>query len=152
MIVKINGAELEERSFFSTEQSILEKYSKPDPNRFKKICMGMWSMTGTFLVNTQAFAASPEGQNLWLEMKPIFGLFQEIGMVIGSFAIISGLIIMIFKKRLATNIITTAVIAVAGIFLVPSTIMLLAIIGTMMNDALTTVFSNLNIGGSVQVK
>lgn len=149
MIVKINGVELQDRSVLSVEEFVAENYTKKDIKQLKKLSVWLWTISGSMLTQSRAFAAGSD--NLWLEMKPIFGLFQEIGMVLGAFAIIGGLLVMIFKKRLATKIIGTAAIAVGGVFLVPSAIMLIAIIGSMMNDALTAVFSGLDIGGSVNI-
>lgn len=152
MIVRINGVELPDYSPAVIEEIVVESYKKKDIKKLKKLSIWLWSVSGTMLAQTQAFAAGTGSNNLWVEMKPIFGLFQEIGMVLGAFAIIAGLIVMIFRKRMATKIIGTAAIAVGGVFLVPSAIMLIAIIGSLMNDALTTVFSGLDIGGSVKIK
>ncbi|QJT70469.1 hypothetical protein [Microcystis phage MaeS] len=152
MIVRINGVVIPERSIELSPEVIREVYTKKDIKMLKKLNIWLWSVAGTMMAQSPAFAATGGGSgNLWIEMKPIFGLFQEIGMVLGAFAIIGGLIVMIFKKRVATKIIGTAAIAVGGVFLVPSAIMLLAIVGSMLNDALTAVFSGLDIGGSVQV-
>jgi hypothetical protein len=131
------------------EKEVKSRYNKKEIKSLKKMSVWLWSVAGTMMAQTPAFAA--DSGNLWIEMKPIFGLFQEIGMVLGAFAIIGGLIIMIFKKKVAVRIIGVAAIAVGGVFLVPSAIMLIAIIGSMMNDALTAVFSGLDIGGSVKV-
>lgn len=153
MIVRINGVELVDYSPVVIEELVVESYKKKDIKKLKKLSLWLWSISGTMLAQTQAFAAGTGvSNNLWIEMKPIFGLFQEIGMVLGAFAIIAGLIVMIFRKRMATKIIGTAAIAVGGVFLVPSAIMLIAIIGSLMNDALTSVFSSLDIGGSVKIK
>lgn len=153
MIVRINGVVLPDRSAQIMEDFVVENYSKKDIKKLKKLNIWLWSMAGTMMAHSPAFAAGTGSStgNLWIEMKPIFGLFQEIGMVMGAFAIIGGLIVMIFKRKMATKIIGTAAIAVAGVFLVPSAIMLVAIIGSMMNDALTAVFSGLDIGGSIKV-
>lgn len=149
MIVRINGVELADNTPVIMEEFVKENYTKKDIKKLKKLSVFLWSISGTMLSQTSTFAAS---NNLWVEMKPIFGLFQELSMVLGALAIIGGLIVMIFKKRVATKIIGTAAIAVGGVFLVPSVIMLIAIIGNMMNDALTSVFTNMNIGGSVKIK
>lgn len=151
MIVRINGVELPDYSPAEIVENIEKSYTKKDIKKLKKLAIWLWSVSGAMLAQTPAFAAGGT-KNLWSEMTPIFGLFQEIGMVLGAFAIIGGLIVMIFKKRAATKIIGTAAIAVGGVFLVPSAILLIAIIGNMMNEALTTVFSNLDIGGSVKIK
>jgi len=151
MIVRINGVEIQnELAVRDLSDYVVENYNKKEVKKLKKLAVWLWSVSGTMLAQTPAFAAG--SNNLWVEMKPIFGLFQEIGMVLGAFAIIGGLIVMIFRKRAATKIISTAAIAVGGVFLVPSAIMLIAIIGSMMNEALTAVFSNLDIGGSVKIK
>lgn len=156
MIVRINGVELSEfaarNCAVTVEEFVAENYKKKDIKKLKRLSVWLWSISGTMLAQTPAFAATGGASNLWISMKPIFSLFQEIGMVIGAFAIIGGLIVMIFRKRLATKIIGVAALAVGGVFLVPSAIMLIAIIGSMMNDALTSVFSTLDIGGSVKVK
>lgn len=157
MIVKINGVAIPERPVFMDQfvVDIAKTYKKKDIKKLKKLNTWLWSVSGSMMSFNPVLAVAPGSVNhtgnLWIQMKPIFSLFQEIGMVLGAFAIIGGLIIMIFKKRAATKLITTAAIAVAGVFLVPSAIMLLAIIGSMLNDALTAVFNGLDIGGSVNV-
>lgn len=149
MIIRINGVTLPEYSPQLFETSVIENYSKKDIKVLKKLVPWLWTVAGTMMIQSPAFAAGTG--DLWTGMKPVFALFQEIGMVLGAFAIIGGLIIMIFKKKLATRIIGTAAIAVAGVFLVPSAIMLLAIVGSMLNDALSTVFSGLDFGNSIKV-
>lgn len=149
MIVRINGVALPDASSRIIEDFVVESYNKKDIKKLKKLSVWLWSISGTMMVQSPTLAAGTS--NLWIQMKPVFGIFQEIGMVLGAFAIISGLIVMIFKRRLATKIISTAAVVVGGVFLVPSIIMLIAIIGSMMNDALTAVFSTLDFGGSVKV-
>lgn len=152
MIVRINGVELADRTpviLEELEECVRDNYTKKDIKKLRKTLIWVWSIAGTMLTKSTALAAS---NNLWVEMQPIFGLFQEIGMVLGAFSIIGGLIIMLFKKRMAIRIIGTAAIVVGGVFLVPSGILLLAIIGNSMNEALTNVFNHMNIGGSVKAK
>jgi energy-converting hydrogenase Eha subunit C len=153
MIVRINGSVINELP--TVEEVIksfeVDKMNKRDMKRLKKLSVWLWSISGVMLANTKALAAPPESASLWEGMQQVFGVFQEIGMVLGAFAILGGLIVMIFKRRAAQKIILTAAIAVGGVFLVPAAIMLIAIIGSMMNDVLSNVFHQMDIGNSVKV-
>lgn len=158
MIVKINGV-AQIPSVGLKQRMKLDKYIEPEvlvkkrKVDLKKLAVTLWTLSGTFFAKHAVFAAT-EGQriNLWQQLFPVFDIFQQLGMVIGAFALIAGLSVMFVKKRVGMGIIMTSAIVIAGVFLVPSAVMLIAIIGSMLNDTLVDVFNNLNVKGSVHIK
>lgn len=149
MIIRINGTELE--SITPSLSSIsLEEYlpkSKKEAKKIKKLAIWLWSLSGTMLINNQASAAS----DIWIKMQPLWSVFQDIAMVIGGIAIFSGLLIFYFKRNLGKSVIVSSALVIGGCFLVPSLIMLIAIIGNLMNDVLMDVFQNMDLKDSVKV-
>lgn len=111
--------------------------------------ISIWNAAGVMLsqmtVSAQTVGAS-SSPSMWKEIEPVFGVFQEISMIVGALAIIAGLIIMVFKKKLGWTIISTAGLVVLGCFLVPSAVMLVAIIGKLLNGALTHAFEAFSQG------
>lgn len=141
MIIRINGAVLEEKPFeFVDLQPFLPK-NKKEMKKFRKLATWLWGVSGTMLVNSHAFAAG--SQSMWVQMQPLWSVFQEIAMVVGGIALFVGILTFVFKRSLGKTIVTTALIVVAGCFLVPSAIMLMGIVGKMMNDVLVHVFSGM---------
>ncbi|PAD70701.1 hypothetical protein CHH83_02535 [Bacillus sp. 7586-K] len=149
MIIRINGTELE--SFTPSLSSInLKEYlpkSKKEAKKIKKLSIWLWSLSGTMFLNNQAYAAS----DIWIKMQPLWSVFQDIAMVIGGIAIFSGLLIFYFKRNLGKSVIVSSALVIGGCFLVPSLIMLIAIIGNLMNDVLMDVFQNMDLKDSVKV-
>jgi len=84
-------------------------------------------------------------------MQPIWTVFQDIAMTIGAIALFIGLISFVFKRQLGKKIIVTTAIAIGGCFLVPATLMLISIIGSMINSVLLDVFQNSGLKDSVKV-
>lgn len=158
MIVKINGV-AQIPSVGLKQRMKLDKYVEPEvlvkkrKVDLKKLAVTLWTTSGVMFAKHAVFAAT-EGQriNLWQQLFPVFDIFQQLGMVIGAFALIAGLSVMFVKKRVGMGIIMTSAIVIAGVFLVPSAVMLIAIIGSMLNDTLVDVFNNLNVKGSVNIK
>lgn len=109
---------------------------KPIKKNKNTINLSIWSATGIMLYQ----AVAKVQPSMWKEIIPVFNVFQEIAMVTGALAIITGLIIMIFKRKVGWTIINTAGLVVLGCFLVPSAVMLVAIIGKLLNSALTNAF------------
>jgi hypothetical protein len=113
----------------------------------KAAIVSLWSFSGVMLAQTEIHAASMK-PSMWKEISPVFGVFQEIAMVTGSLAVITGLIIMVFKKSLGWTVITTATCVVLGCFLAPSAVMLVAIVGKLLNGALSNAFEAFQQSGS----
>jgi len=160
MIVKINHVALIP-SVGVKEKEKMEKFIEPEvvvkkKSKFnlKRIATTLWTTSGVLFAKHAAFAAGNAASrvNLWDQLFPVFDIFQQLGMVIGAFALIGGLSVMFVKKRVGMGIIMTSAMVIAGVFLVPSAVMLIAIIGSMLNDTLVDVFNNLNVKGSVNIK
>ena len=137
MIVRINGV----------NEELLPK-TKTEAKRLKSLSIFLWSVSGTFLMQSKSYASSG---SLWTEMQPIWNIFQEIAMIVGAIALFVGLITFIFKRQVGKKIIVTTAIVIGGCYLVPATLMLIAIIGSMINDTLMEVFRNSGLGNSVKV-
>lgn len=101
--------------------------------KLKPLAITLWTMAAGFAVGKPAEAASP----LWDGSKPLIHFFQDVAMFLGSLALIAGLILLGFKKRWGVNTIKTTAFVVVGVFLVPSALVLLAIIGGYMDSALS---------------
>lgn len=106
------------------------------------INISLYSITGIQLIS-QMIQVKP---SMWKEIMPVFSVFQEIAMVVGALAIITGLIVMVFKRKIGWTIISTAGLVVLGCYLVPSAVMLVAIIGKLLNGALSNAFETFNQG------
>jgi hypothetical protein len=123
--------------------------SRKERKQYKKLAIWLWGVSGVMLANSHAFAAS--STSMWVKMQPLWGTFQEIAMVVGGLALFVGILTFVFKRSLGKTIVVTALMVVAGCFLVPSAIMLMGIVGKMMNDVLVGVFSDMNLQNSVPV-
>ncbi|ARK28821.1 hypothetical protein [Halalkalibacter krulwichiae] len=122
---------------------------KIKPKNLQRLAITLWTTSAALM--TSPAMASTKTTSLWSEFKPLFGVFQDVAMIIGAIAIFAGLITMVFKKRLGVQMIVTSSIIVGGCFLVPAAIMLVSIIGTMLNGALENVFNNFQLENSVKV-
>jgi hypothetical protein len=148
MIIRINGEIIQKPLELVDFESFLPK-NKQEMKKFRKLAVWLWGVSGTMLVNSHAFAAG--NQSMWIQMQPLWATFQQIAMVVGGIALFVGIITFVFKRSLGKTIVTTALIVVAGCFLVPSAIMLMGIVGQMMNNVLVNVFSTMGLENSVQV-
>lgn len=149
MIIKINGTAIEgvNEDFSTFDLAEYLPKNKKEMKKLKKMAIWLWSVSGVMLANSQTYAAS----DIWIKMQPVWSVFQDIAMVIGGIAIFSGLLIFYFKRNLGKSVIVSSALVIGGCFLVPSIIMLIAIIGNMMNDVLMDVFQNLDVKNSVKV-
>lgn len=125
------------------EAMVKKEYNKKSIKKLQKLSVWLWSVSASLTAQSASAATTNGSVGLWHEMASLFAVFQEMAMVLGAIAIFGGLITMIFKKRIGHKVIMTAAIAVGGCFLVPSAIMLVAIVGSMLNDALSGVFANI---------
>jgi len=140
-IVRINGKQIKYTSnpenFTVQNMDAVKVLVKPLNKTTRLFSIGLYTLSGTLLSVTRAHAASP---SVWKEISPLFGVFQDISMVVGGLAVMIGLIVMIFKKKIGWAVINTAIVVVLGCFLVPSAVMLIAIIGGSLNTALEHAF------------
>ncbi|GIN22641.1 hypothetical protein [Siminovitchia fordii] len=155
MIIKINGVSIDDN--FSSLESAYDYFdikpylpkSRKEATKLRKLSIWMWSLSGTFLVKSNVLAAGSE--SMWAQMQPLWSVFQDIALVLGCISLFTGLIIYYFKRGLGKSVIMSSILVVGGCFLVPSALMLIAIIGSMMNDVLMNVFQNLDLKDSVKV-
>lgn len=149
MIIKINGKVLEQKPLEIIDFEPFLPKNKQEMKKMKKLSTWLWSVAGVMLANSHAYAAT--SQSMWEQMQPLWAVFQDLAMTIGGIAIFVGILTFYFKRSLGKQVIMSAAIAIAGCFLVPSVIMLIAIIGQTMNHVLVNVFSNMNLQNSVKV-
>lgn len=152
MIIKINGQEITPVISTTVEEEIIV-IGRGSNKKLRRIATMFWSISATFMVKSQALAASATGSGqLWEQMKPLLYFFQDMAMFAGTLAIIAGIILLVFKRRWGIATIKTTAFAVAGIFLVPSAVLLLAILGMFLDDSLTTVLNGIRearmVGGN----
>jgi len=101
--------------------------------KLMKLAVLLWTVSGTMLTRgTEA--------GFYEQMKPLMGVFQEMALGFGSLAIIAGLILLVVKKKWGKLTLQMTAIIILGIFLAPSILMLIAIIGTYLNDGLYKAF------------
>jgi hypothetical protein len=132
-VIRVNGVELPQvKAYeeFVNEEIIVAKWGN---KKLKKLMVTLWTLSGTML--TQAANAG-----FYEQMKPLMEVFQEMALGFGSLAIIAGLILFAVKKRWGTLTLQVTAIVVLGVFLAPSIVMLIAIVGSYLNDALYQAF------------
>lgn len=88
-------------------------------------------------------------KSLWIELMDLFGIFQDLVMVIGTLAIFVGLILMFFKKQAGKKFLISVMLVIGASFIVPAGVMLVSILGGRINDVLIDVFQNTPIRDSV---
>lgn len=153
-IIRINKNQISYTSNLSVfEKSLHEALAEASKEKMKVmiapltkkkglINISLYGITGIQLIS-QIIQVKP---SMWKEIMPVFSVFQEIAMVVGALAIITGLIVMVFKRKIGWTIISTAGLVVLGCYLVPSAVMLVAIIGKLLNGALSNAFETFNQG------
>jgi hypothetical protein len=135
MIVRLNGQFFFEiGSIPQDEIFVIKKGINP---KLKKMAATLWTLSGTM------FMKSAQASSLWDGMQPLIYLAQDIAMFTGTLAIIAGFIILAFRKRIGVRVIKLAGVIVAGTFLAPAAILLFAIVGIQLNDALTEALNNM---------
>jgi hypothetical protein len=138
MIVRINDVPLEMYPKLSESDQVIVVKKGINP-KLKKIAITLWTISGIMMVKTRTYAAG----ELWTELKPLLYFFQDFAMFFGTLAIIAGLILLGVKKRWGTKTLKITGFIVAGVFLAPSIILLCAILGIVLDDALTNVLQNI---------
>jgi hypothetical protein len=139
MIVKMNGQYLMTVGLPSMESEEVRVSRSINP-KLKKIAIALWTLSGSLMSKT-ALAAG--GTSFYEQMQPLNWVFQDLALGLGSLALFAGLILLGVKKRWGAVTLKTTGLIIAGVFLIPSALMLLAIIGVLMNDALWTAFNNI---------
>ncbi|MEM5592778.1 hypothetical protein AAHH67_15415 [Niallia circulans] len=152
MIIRINGEEINRK--MHREIIDISEYlpkTKKEAKKMKKLATWLWGISGVMMSQSRVFASTTGGMNIWNSMQPLWDVFKDISMVCGTLALFIGVITFLFKRNAGKQVILTSVIVIAGCFLIPSAVMLFAIIGNMLNDVLTEAFQNMNFKDSVKV-
>jgi FtsH-binding integral membrane protein len=141
MIVKMNGRFLMEignvSPIVNDEEIVIVK--KGFNKNLKTIAVTLWTLAGSLIAKSIAFA---EGTSFYEQIQPLYFLFQDFALALGSLALIAGLVLLVFKKRMGQQAVKTTAIIIGGVFLAPSLIMLVAIVATYLNDALYEALKN----------
>jgi hypothetical protein len=145
MIVKLNGQYLmtvgEEKPYSNDGETIV--IGKGVNSKLKKMAIIFWTLSASFMMKSSALAADVSSSSLWVQMKPLMYFFQDMAMVFGVMAIIAGLILLVVKKRWGVTTLKVSAFVVLGVFLVPSAVLLLAILGMFLDDSLTSVLNGI---------
>jgi hypothetical protein len=145
MIVKVNGQYLMtvgEKNCPVKEEEVIV-IGRGFNYKLKKMAISLWTLSASFMVKSTALAAEATSSSLWIQMKPLIYFFQDMAMVFGVLAIIAGLILLVVKKRWGVTTLKVSAFVVLGIFLVPSAVLLLAILGMFLDDSLTSVLNGI---------
>jgi hypothetical protein len=141
MIVNLNG-----NYWYDTEKQLNDNVIEVKKSKkLMNFAITIWTTSGLLFAKTAAHAES-----FYESMKPLNFVFQDIALGLGVLFAFSGFILLGVKKRWGAVTLKTTAMVVCGVFLVPSAIMLVAIVGTLLNDALTVAFEN--IRGASDVK
>ena len=133
MIVKLNG-----QFWFNTDDKadfdelVIVKRS----NKLKVFALTLWTSSGILVTQTV------HADTFYENMQPLTYTFQDIALGLGILFALAGFILLGFRRRWGEATLKTTALVVGGVFLVPSMLMLIAIVGTMLNDALTDAFQN----------
>jgi hypothetical protein len=135
MIVKINGMfwyDMNEKTVSGSEadEIIVPSFRKSINPKTKLIATALWTMSASFVTD------SASASSFYERMQPLNIVFQDLALGLGSLALLTGFILLVVKKKWGVMTLKMTGIIVVGVFLAPSALMLLAIIGTEMGDAL----------------
>ncbi|MUK89173.1 hypothetical protein GMD78_12395 [Ornithinibacillus sp. L9] len=131
MIIKLNG-----KYWFDTNEEQQEMVFVQKSNKLKQFAIALWTSTGVL------FAQTVRAESFYENMRPLEYTFQDIALGLGILSALAGFILLGIKKRWGVTTLKTTALVVGGVFLVPSILMLIAIVGTMLNEALTDAFQN----------
>lgn len=141
MIVKLNG-----QYWFNTNEPAFEEFVVvKKSNKIRNFALTLWTTSGIL----SAFSTA-NAESFYETMKPLEFTFQDIALGLGILSALAGFILLGIKKRWGVTTLKTTALVVGGVFLVPSALMLIGIVGTLLNDALTVAFEN--IRGAEDVK
>lgn len=134
MIIKLNG-----QYWFNTDEKTPDDFViVQKSNKLRHFALALWTTSGVLAAYSPANAES-----FYESMRPLEYTFQDIALGLGILSALAGFILLGIKKRWGVSTLKTTGLVVGGVFLVPSILMLVAIVGTMLNDALTTAFENI---------
>ncbi|MYL45078.1 hypothetical protein GLV94_05435 [Virgibacillus halodenitrificans] len=139
MIVKLNGT-----YWYDTENKNEEMILVRKSNKLKRFALALWTTSGMLLTKPV------HAESFYESMQPLTHVFQDIALGLGILAALSGFILLGIKKRWGSATLKTTAFVVGGVFLVPSLLMLIGIIGTLLDGALTEAFES--IRGSENIK
>src|SRR5690625_1970020 len=133
MIVKLNG-----QFWFNTddEADFDELVIVKRSNKLKVFALTLWTSSGILVTQTV------HADTFYENMQPLTYTFQDIALGLGILFALAGFILLGFRRRWGEATLKTTALVVGGVFLVPSMLMLIAIVGTMLNDALTDASQN----------
>lgn len=138
MIVKLNG-----NYWFDTDDQIMDEVAiVQKSDKLKSFAITLWTSSGML------FAPRVNAESFYDSMKPLTHVFQDIALGLGILFALTGFILLGFKRRWGETTLKTTGFVVLGVFLVPSILMLIGIIGTMLNEALTDAFESVRTGVS----
>ncbi|KPH76056.1 hypothetical protein [Oceanobacillus caeni] len=136
MIVKLNG-----NYWFDTDEQITDDLVVlKKSNELRKFAITLWTSTGVL------FTQKVHAQSFYESMSPLTDVFQDIALGLGILFALAGFILLGFKRRWGTTTLKTTALVVGGVFLVPSLLMLVGIVGTLLNEALVEAFQNVRSG------
>jgi hypothetical protein len=138
MNVRINGQPLECLPTVN-EDGILVLRNGINP-KLKKIAITLWTVSGSLF--TKSVAAASNG-SFYERMQPLYHVLQEFALGLGGLALLTGIIMLAFKKRWGKSTLKVTSFVIGGVFLIPSAMLLLAIIGIMLNDAMYEAFKGI---------
>lgn len=139
--MKLNG----QYWFNTNEQSLEEIVIVKRSNKLRHFAITLWTTSGILSAYSTAHAES-----FYETMKPLEYTFQDIALGLGILSALAGFILLGIKKKWGATTLKTTALVVGGVFLVPSILMLIGIVGTLLNEALTTAFEN--IRGTENIK
>ncbi|WP_068672262.1 hypothetical protein [Oceanobacillus sp. Castelsardo] len=140
MIVKLNGNYWFDTNEGHSDELVVVQRS----NKLKKFALTLWTASGVFASNK----AHAETESFYESMRPLTHVFQDIALGLGILFALTGFILLGFRRRWGETTLKTTGFVVVGVFLVPSLLMLVAIVGTLLNEALTDAFENVRTGVS----
>lgn len=141
MIVKLNGME-----WFNTDASDQKKeyVILKKSNRLKAFAISLWTSS------TLAVTNPVQAKSFYESMEPLSMTFQDIALGLGILFGIAGFLLLGFKKRWGEVTLKTTAFVVGGVFLVPSILMLVGIVGTLLNEALVEAFQSVRGADSIK--
>lgn len=146
MIVKLNGMfwyDMNEKKYlneFEGNDIIVPQLRKTINPKMKTMAIALWTLSATFVSKS----ASATGTMSFFEnMQPLNWVFQDLALGLGSLAILIGFILFAVKKRWGTKMLQITGLVIIGVFLAPSLLLLIGIIGYQANDALLEAFKSM---------
>lgn len=135
MIVNLNGDfwfDTNDHSDYFSDDFVIVKRS----NKLRAFAFTLWTTSGLL------FSQTVHADTFYESMQPLTHTFQDIALGLGILFALTGFILLGFRRRWGEATLKTTALIVGGVFLVPSLLMLIAIVGTMLNEALTDAFQN----------